>query len=192
MPDWAYRLNAWGYAVLMPDSMTPRGVRTICEPAQQPRVTPLDRVGDVAASVAWLRERSEIDADRIAVLGLSHGGVTAVVAARTAYADMRLRAAIDYYGPCHEPRLHGAVPLLVLAGEADDWGDPAARCRDYGAALRADQPFEIHTYPGVYHAFDGGPASKTVNTGHVVAYDKAAAEDSFFRVRVFLDRQVRF
>jgi dienelactone hydrolase len=192
VPDWAYRLNAWGYAVLMPDSMTPRGVHTVCNPTDQPKVTPLDRVGDVAASVAWLRARPEIDPVRLAVLGLSHGGVTAVLATETTYAGMRLRAAIDYHGPCQEPRLHGSVPLLVLAGEADDRGDPAARCRAYGAALGPDQPFEIHTYPGVYHAFDGGPASKTVNTGHVVAYDKAAAVDSFARVRTFLDRQVRF
>jgi len=192
MPDWAYRLNAWGYAVLMPDSMTPRGVRTVCDPGEQPRVTPWDRVGDIGASAAWLRTQPEIDPDRIAVLGLSHGGMTAALAVQAPYAAMRLRAAVDYYGPCYEPRLHGAVPLLVLAGEADDWGDPAARCRAYGKALRPDQPFEIHTYPGVYHAFDGGSAAKTVHTGHVLAYDRAAAEDSFVRVRAFLDRHVRY
>jgi dienelactone hydrolase len=104
---------------------------------------------------------------------------------------MRLRAAVDYYGPCIDPRLHGSLPLLVLAGEADDWGDPAKRCRLYGMELRPDQSFEIHTYPGVYHAFDSGPRTKTVILGHALAYDKAAAEDSFNRVRVFLDRLVR-
>jgi dienelactone hydrolase len=191
MPDWAYRLNAWGYAVLMPDSMSPRGVRSVCDPDEQPKVTPWDRVGDIGAAATWLRTRPEIDPDRIAVLGLSHGGMTAALAVQAPYAAMRLRAAVDYYGPCYEPRLHGSVPLLVLAGEADDWGDPASRCRTYGKALRPDQPFEIHTYPGVFHAFDGGGATKTIHTGHVLAYDRAAAEDSFVRVRAFLDRQVR-
>jgi dienelactone hydrolase len=80
----------------------------------------------------------------------------------------------------------------VLAGEADDWGEPAARCRAYGNALRPDQPFEIHTYPGVYHAFEGGPETKTLVAGHVLQFDRAAAEDSFVRVRIFLDRLVRF
>ncbi len=191
MPDWAYRLNAWGYAALMPDSMTPRGVRSVCAPADQSKVTPWDRVGDVGAAAAWLRTQPEIDPNRIAVLGLSHGGATAAVAAQAPYAGIGLRAAVDYYGPCVEPQLHGTVPLLVLAGEADDWGDPAALCRAYGEALRPDQPFEIHTYPGVYHAFDTGPRAKLVLLGHTLAYDRAAAEDSFQRVHSFLDREVR-
>jgi dienelactone hydrolase len=192
MPDWAYRLNAWGYAVLMPDSMTPRGVKTVCDPGEQPKVTPYDRVGDIGAAATWLRTRPEIKPDRIAVLGLSHGGTTAALAVQAPYIGIRLRAAVDYYGPCHEPRLQGPVPLLVLAGEADDWGDPAARCRAYGRELRSDQRFEIHTYPGVFHAFDSGPKTRTTFSGHVLAYDKVAAEDSFTRVHAFLDREVKY
>jgi dienelactone hydrolase len=191
MPDWAYRLNAWGYAALMPDSMTPRGVKSVCDTAEQSKLTPGDRVGDVGAAAAWLRTRSEIDPARIAVLGLSHGGATAALSAQAPYGGMRLRAAVDYYGTCAEPRLHGSVPLLVLAGEADEWGDPAKKCRAYGQALRSDQPFEIYTYPGVFHAFDSGPRTKTVFKGHAMAYDRTAAEDSFIRVRTFLDRQVK-
>ena len=103
----------------------------------------------------------------------------------------RLRAAVDYYGPCFDPRLHGTVPLLVLAGDADDWGDPAKRCRAYGSELRPGQPFEIHTYPDVYHGFDAGPTTKTVFDGHILEYNRAAAEDSFVHVRAFLDRQLR-
>lgn len=191
LPDWAQRLNGWGYAVLMPDSMTPRGVRNVCDPADQPKVTAWDRVGDVGAAAAWLRTQSEIDPARIGVLGLSHGGATAALAVQAPYAAMRPRAAVDYYGPCFDPRLHGAVPLLVLAGEADDWGDPAKRCRAYGNELRPGQPFEIHTYPEVYHGFDAGPTTKTVYDGHILEYDRAAAEDSVARVRTFLDRQLK-
>jgi dienelactone hydrolase len=171
--------------------MSPRGLKTVCDPAEQPKVTPWDRVGDVGAAATWLRTQPEIDPARIAVLGMSHGGATAALTVQAPYAGMRLRAAVDYYGPCIEPRLHGAVPLLVLAGEADDWGDPAQKCRAYGQALRPDQPFELHTYPGVFHAFDGGPRTRMVFMGHTLAYDRAAAEDSFIRVRAFLDRQVK-
>src|SRR5579864_7260913 len=128
---WARRLNGWGYAVLIPDSMTPRGIKRVCEPLNQPLVTPRDRVGDVGSAVAWLRNRQEIDPARIAVLGLSHGGATAVMATDRIYDGLELRAAIDYYGPCVDPAAHGDVPLLVLAGAEDDWGHPAVRCEAY-------------------------------------------------------------
>lgn len=188
---WARRLNGWGYAALVPDSMTPRGVKSVCAPENQPRVTGRDRVGDVGSAVAWLRTRPEIDPDRIAVLGLSHGGSTAALTAQSLYEGFRLRAAIDYYGRCVEPGTHGDVPLLVLAGEADDWGHPAARCLTYGQALPPGKTFEIHTYPGVYHAFENPAVTRAVNTGHILEYNQAAAEDSFSHVQAFLDRWVR-
>jgi dienelactone hydrolase len=187
---WANRLNGWGHAVLIPDSMTPRDVRRVCDPAEQSLVTPRDRVGDVASAVAWLRTRPEIDPGRIAVLGLSHGGATAVMATDRIYDDLRLRAAIDYYGPCVDPAAHGDVPLIVLAGADDDWGHPAARCEAYGKALQPGQVFEMHAYPGVYHAFDNPLMEHTVSNSHPMEYNKAAAEDSFARVRAFLDRWV--
>jgi dienelactone hydrolase len=190
-PRWAYRLTGWGYAVLMPDSMTPRGVTNVCDPADQPKVTAWDRVGDIGAAAYWLRTQPQIDPNRIAVLGFSHGGATAALAVQLPYSAIRLRAAIDYYGPCVEPQQHGSVPLLVLAGEADDWGNPAERCRTYGKALRKDQPFEMYSYPGAFHGFDSGPIKKTEVLGHTLVYDRAAAEDSFARVRGFLDRQVK-
>jgi dienelactone hydrolase len=189
--DWAHRLNDWGYAALVPDSMTPRGVMTVCDPDQQAFVTPRDRVGDVMAAVMWLRTRPEIDPRRIAVLGQSHGGATAALATSRIYNGYGLRAAVDYYGACSNPEAKGPVPLLVLAGEADDWGHPAARCRLYGAALLPDQTFEIHTYPGVSHAFENARLVHTEKLGHALAYDQPAAEDSFVRVHAFLDRWVK-
>ena len=186
--DWARRLNGWGYAVLIPDSMTPRGVKTVCAPQDQPRVTPRDRVGDVGSAVAWLRTRPEVDPRRIAVLGQSHGGATAALAAQQLYDGFGLRAAIDYYGGCNNPDTHGATPLLVLAGEADDWGHPAARCQNYRMGLAPDKTMELHTYPGVHHSFENPRRTPTTNNGHVLAYDPTAAEDSFVHVRAFLDR----
>jgi dienelactone hydrolase len=188
---WARRLNGWGYAVLIPDSMTPRGVKRVCEPDRQPFVTPRDRVGDVASAAAWLRTRKEIDPARIAVLGQSHGGATAAMATERIYAGFGLRAAIDYYGSCINGWDHGAVPLLVLAGEEDDWGHPALRCRAYGMALHDGQAFEIHTYPGVYHAFENPAVTRMVSNHHIMEYDHDAAEDSYLRVRAFLKHWVK-
>ena len=185
---WAQRLNAWGYAALIPDSMTPRGIKRVCEPDAQPFVTPRDRVGDIGSAVAWLRGRPEIDPRRIAVLGQSHGGAAAALATQRRYADFHLRAAIDYYGPCVDPADHGTVPLLVLAGELDDWGHPVLRCSAYALAVGGDEMVEVHGYPGVYHAFDNPSIPHTVDNSHIMEYNEAAAEDSFARTRAFLDR----
>ena len=185
---WARRLNDWGYAALIPDSMTPRGVGRVCEPDRQHLVTPRDRVGDVGSAVAWLRTRANIDPSRIAVLGLSHGGATAVTATERTYAGLGIRAAVNYYGPCVDPAAHGSVPLLVLVGEADDWGHPAARCQAYGKALQPGQVFELHSYPGAYHAFDNPDMVRTVSNSHIMEYNPEAAADSYAQVRAFLER----
>lgn len=188
---WAQRLNSWGYAALIPDSMTSRGVKSVCAPAAQELVTPRDRVSDVGAAAAWLRERPEIDPGRIAVLGQSHGGTAALMATERGYAEFRLRAAVDYYGPCVGAASHGTVPVLVLVGGADDWGHPEAHCLAFKAALKPDQRFELLIYPGAYHAFENPEMVRTVSNSHVMEYNPAAAEDSFIHVRAFLDHFVR-
>jgi dienelactone hydrolase len=186
---WARRLNRWGYAAIIPDSLRPRGLTSVCAPMSQPSLTPQDRVADIAAAAAWLRARPEIDGKRIAVLGQSHGGSTAATAARRTYDDaIHLKAAVDYYGRCGSPMLQGATPLLALAGEDDDWGNPALNCLAFGRSVNPGSVFEVHTYPGVHHGFDSEGMAPTTSNGHVMRYDHDAAEDSFVRVRAFLDR----
>ncbi len=81
------------------------------------------------------------------------------------------------------------MPLLALAGEADDWGRPALTCATFARKMRPDQPFELYTCPNVVHGFENpGLATLRRNEGHAVLYDPAAAEDSFRHVRAFLSR----
>jgi dienelactone hydrolase len=192
---WAQRLNGWGYAALLPDSFAPRGVSDVCAPASQPMVTPQDRAGDVLSAALWLRGQPAIDGTRIGVLGLSHGGVTAVWVTQRRYDRLYpglLKASVDYYGPCWAPRTHGTVPLLALAGDDDTWGFPALSCREFAGKLRPGQVFEVHTYPGAVHAFDNVLQQyRIVEEGHPIEYDRAAAADSFVRVKSFLDRYVK-
>jgi dienelactone hydrolase len=185
---WADRLNSWGYAALLPDSLTPRGIRSICETGVS--VTPGDRMGDVGSAVVWLRTLPAIDPNAIAVLGFGHGGWTAATAVQRRYADLRLSAAVDYHGLCIGPGEYGGVPFLALAGEWDDWGNPAAVCRAYAAQVPHGVAVEVHTYPGASHSFDYPRAAPLIRAGHVEKYDKAAAEDSYARVQVFLERTI--
>lgn len=189
--DWARRLQGWGYASLVLDSFSARGVDTVCAPARQHLVTAQDRAADVISAALFLRTLPQIDGARIAVLGESHGGWTSAIVTQRRYELLYpglLKAAVDYYGPCGSAEAHGSVPLLVLAGEADDWGHPAVNCRAMGAKLAPNQPFEIHTYPGVWHAFDSEETRPTQVSGHTLAYDPNAAADSFERVHAFLDK----
>ena len=186
---WADRLNSWGYAALLVDSFAPRGVSTVC--ADQ-SVTPADRAGDVLAAAQFLAGLPTIDGARIGVLGFSHGGSTAAVVTETRFSDLQpglIKAAVDYYGGCGSAERHGTVPLLALKGDADDW-PPLAPCLAFRDRLRPDQPFELVSYRGVFHAFDV-PGTYTLNLGHRLAYDEAAASDSFVRTRAFLDRWLR-
>jgi dienelactone hydrolase len=50
----------------------------------------------------------------------------------------------------------------------------------------------VVAYPGVVHAFDNpGLTRRVTSNGHALQYDRDAAEDSFVRVRAFLDRYVK-
>jgi dienelactone hydrolase len=191
---WQRRLGGWGYAVLVLDSFGPRGVTNVCATADQPKVRPSDRAGDVLSAALFVRTLPQIDSGRIGVVGLSHGGTTAAWVTHppfaTAYPGL-VKAAVDYYGPCGNPGQYGGVPLLALAGDDDDWGQPGANCRAFARGLAAGQPLTVHTYPGVVHAFDNPDTQTAVRFGHRMAYDAAAAEDSVERVRGFLDRWLR-
>jgi dienelactone hydrolase len=187
---WADRLNSWGYAAFILDSFGPRGVKNVCAPIDQSTVKASDRASDVISAALWLRTQPGIDPARIAVLGNSHGGATAAWVTQAMYDRLYpglLKAAVNYYGACRNPPAHGTVPLLALAGSADGWGWPAPACEAYGHEIKGGQPFEVHVYPGVFHSFDNPRiATLTMNEGHKLLYDQAAAEDSFRRVRAFL------
>jgi dienelactone hydrolase len=189
MAQWAGRALSWGYAALVPDSMTPRGHANVCAPDQQQYVTGLDRSGDVIDAALWLSQQPRID-QRIAVIGFSHGGGTAVTVTRKHFQDLHpglIKASVAFYGPCRAPQFHGTTPLLALAGTADNWGNPAETCAAFGAKLRPDQPFKLVTYPGVVHAFDNDEIpGRKYNVGHPMMYSASATADSIKQVQAFL------
>ena len=193
--DWAARLNNWGYAAFVLDSFTARGVKNVCAPEDKDKATPLDRAGDAINAAHVLAQIPGIDGKRIGAVGMSHGGATAVTISRRMFeepAPNPIRAVVAIYGSCVGPQFHGTVPLLALAGEADDWGFPAKTCAEFQKALRPDQPMELHTYPGVYHSFDNQwNMSGRIYQGHKLLYDQPAAEDAFARTHAFFDKYLR-
>ncbi len=189
---WAERLAGWGYGSLALDSFTSRQVSTVCAPDRQRLVTRFDRAADVVAAVRWLRTQPNVDATRLAVLGASHGGSSAATITLHPFADEvagSVRGVVDYYGACREVPRYSGMPLLALAGTDDTWGDPARRCEAFKAEAPPGSDIEVAAYPGVLHAFDNPRlVQRRYSETHPLQYDRAAAEDSFGRVRAFLAR----
>lgn len=195
MQRWVDRLDDWGYATLLLDSFSPRHISSVCAPSEQPKVTPVDRAGDVINAAVLLSKNPNIDGKRIGVIGFSHGGGTAVAVTQLEFESFSpglIKAVVNYYGSCRNPELHGHTPLLSLNGDADNWGNPAKTCAAFDARMRPDQPVELRTYPGVVHSFDNPDiATQRTNLGHPMQYSWQYAPDSFVLAHGFLDRYVR-
>ena len=147
---WADRLDDWGYGSLVLNSFSARGVRSVCSPTNQALVTRFDRSADVIAAARWPQTPPGVDGSRIAARGESHGGGTAIeVASRQMEAAEGglIKGVVDYYGPCRAPAMHGTIPILVLAGQDDTWGDPAKTCTRYAEVAAERQPVTVQTYP---------------------------------------------
>jgi dienelactone hydrolase len=191
---WARRLASWGYAALIVDSFTARGLKQVCDGS---RALPgYRRADDVFAAARYLRSRPDIDGTRIAALGYSHGGWTALNAApekRVAEAGLPpLRAIVALYPFCP---LKVAPPLAsdvaIFIGDADDWAK-AGNCKtfvDKYAANASHRP-SLVVYAGAYHSFDADRPARDY-FGHHLAYDPTAAADAIERTHKFLDDRLR-
>jgi dienelactone hydrolase len=151
--DWAQRLNAAGYAVLLVDSFTARGMSEICT-VKERAIHPRDRAGDAAAAAQWLAAQPFIDRLRMALLGWSNGGSTVLWAMREGFmsGDADFKVAIAFYPGCRvfaqRSEWRPRSPLSILIGGADDWTEPGP-CRELatreGVSVVASISMDPHT-----------------------------------------------
>ncbi len=155
---WAKILNDRGYTVLMVDSFTPRGVKSVCSPKTWSDSVYAARPYDAYAGLAYLQSLPNIDAKHIAVMGWSNGGGVVLFSVGTKAPPRNapgFAAAIAFYpGSCNTKRLGdnwaSTIPLLVLVGAGDVW-TPAAPCQE---ALAHSENAQLKIYPDAYHDFD--------------------------------------
>lgn len=203
---WGEFLAEQGYLALMLDSFGARGLRQICTtPFGERTLKEADRVADALAALAYLRQLPQVDPQRIALLGWSHGGGVTLNAISHPPQPSGLSgfsAAVSFYPGCtarsqRADRFHPYAPLLLLIGESDDW-TPAAPCKALTANVAArGEPMQIVIYPDTYHDFDN-PAltAKRVRSevpngvhpgaGVTTAPNPLAREDAKLRVKAFL------
>ena len=171
-PPWIDAFVAMGFAVFTVDSFTGRGL--VARDAQKigfdaPTTSPATRVVDAYAALAILAAHPRIDPTRIALMGVSSGARTTILAAMKRFSvplargPSRFAAYVALYPPCNvtlvdDDKLE-AGPLRIFIGAADNI-TRADACARYVGRLRASGiDADITTYAGAYHGFDNPPGT---------------------------------
>jgi dienelactone hydrolase len=202
---WGEVLSKWGYVALVIDSFTGRGIKEVCTRAGG-RVDARERAWDIDGAASWLKAQPFVRADRIGLMGQSHGGAATLFATLRDLSDKSppptpaFVAAIAFYPDCTlrgrtTQRFDVQRPLMILIGEKDDW-TPADKCRELLPRL-SGKPVEMHTYPDAVHAFDATSAKVHFRPdvsnrnkpggccGAWIGYNEPAYRDALKRVEAF-------
>jgi dienelactone hydrolase len=182
----ADRLGGWGYVTLTVDTLGPRGMDH-CYSS-----TFMEQAFDAYAAWGYLSKLTDVNAERVALLGQSMGGSATLYAidrnAVRQYFSQRFRAAIAYYPRCGvvpEPAM--TAPMLILIGEADQWNSADACTTMKNLARPESASISLTVYPGVHHAFDVVQLKPGLSSdGRWLEYNEPAARDAEARVRALL------
>jgi dienelactone hydrolase len=171
------QLKSWGYVALAVDSFGLWEIGERCGNGLDEQAT------DAYAALEYLSGEPSVDATRIAVLGYSMGGESAL---STVERGSKFAAAIAYYPCC---RGHSAVvnaPTLILIG-AEDNHTPAAFCREMVASPHeGGAAIDLIVYPGAHHNFNFRVLTGPRSPGYWIEYNEAAAQDAEAKMRAFL------
>ena len=164
---WPKQFNAAGIAVFTLDMFAPRGVRSTAE--DQSQVPFAADAADAFAALKLLATHPRVDAQRIAIMGFSRGGIAAlrtgvekVIAGQKLPDGLRYAAIIPVYsGGCVgvfrlvvKPGVYAKTPMLFIHGDADDY-TPIGPCQDYADRIaKAGTPAQFVVIEGAHHKFD--------------------------------------
>ena len=192
---WSKRLVSWGYIVLSVDSFKPRGFEYICDGrvGGGALTTPWRRALDAYGAKRYLSSRSFVEPDRIAVMGMSHGGMAVLETIKQSTSEglamQPFQAAVAFYPLCSEPEPIN-TPTLILIGSEDRW-TPAELCIQYVEKLKPQQEITLGMFDNAHHAFDH-PGIDTIDLGYIIRSNQKAANQANQMTREFLAKWLKF
>jgi dienelactone hydrolase len=158
---WAKHFNEMGVASLIIDSFSSRGLGNIS--GNQTLLGRYNMIVDAYRGLEILAAHSRIDGNRVAVMGFSRGGQSALYSSLKRFqqswgAGNRFAAHIPLYASCSatligDTDLTGA-PIRQHHGAADDYVT-AGPCRPYFERMRAaGHDVQLIEYPDAPHSYD--------------------------------------
>jgi dienelactone hydrolase len=188
-------LVGWGYVVLLVDSLGTRGIDHDCFKG----ILAIARISDALGALAFLAGQTFVDSQRVAAVGFSKGGWTALLVSESndsfklfvRPSNLKFRAAVAFNPPCREVGARPLIPTLILIGTLDEW-TPSADCSEKIDTWGTDGlPIDLVVYPNVHHGFyypELQPGRAML--GRWLEYNEEAATDASRRMREFLNRHV--
>ena len=180
---YAREFTKMGVASIIPDSFTPRGVKTTVE--DQTAVSSNDMIADAFAALKMAAAHPRLDPARIGITGFSKGGSVAmrtgldVMVRRYVPNGPKFALHVPFYAGCDtiyaNMRTTGA-PMLVLIGGADTYVGPE-RCVEAVNRMRAAGSAVASTSPSGACRYDASqcreasssPCSKAAASGRASA-----------------------
>lgn len=139
-------------------------------------------VTDVRNAIGWLEKQAFVRADRIGITGFCMGGRVSYLAA--CELPDKIKASVPYYGggiPVDKTEKL-RCPVLAFFGEKDAFIPLDGVEHLKAEAKRLGKSVEVVVYPGADHGFFCNERA---------SYQKAAADDSWQRLKAFFAKHLR-